>query len=497
MQVLSSERGKGQPSLFFLINRSSSMAKTIFTLFFLFVFFFLAVFNSIIPVLNGYDGVRWILLAAMPILLVGLLEKEHIFFIFACAVALNLLTDSGSAIGLNYTSIFAIYEVSYWTTSLLVGIALARYLSFDSSLTLVTVLALSSFLVVGLYIITIIPGLLFWYGQGVGRITDFLPFGFYNIRMWAHLATWLIPLSCAGICYFLSKSETFSKRLYSILLTLPAFWFMILLGSGARGSLLAQLLSLAFLLFFYRSRIFDLAKIWALSFALGGLFYFVFIWSIPKLFFEENELYQILRSGDSGRLKLWIHALDLSMREFPFGLGPLSYNKETAVDGLGTPHSFYLLWAAEYGWLILLLFILGFVLFSYPAWIKLRRSAVAQPGDIYQMAVQFSVLSAFLHAGVSGIFTSSVSQLVGLPILIVYFSLMARGFPSLTEANRLITGVGIRFGAFVLLLLSAITIPQIHGWWAQAKLNEPAYIEMNRVPLAPRFWLHGRFVEGP
>lgn len=462
--------------------------------------FILSLFNSIVPILGGYDGARWISFFAIFLALIGLIfliiRDFHIkktVLIFAIPFFVTTIFLGRELVGNKV--VFLAYETLYWMASALLGIYLGLACKKSSiselsrGMLLVVVVSLS------IYVLTIIMGFGFWYGGGAGTVTDYLPFGFYNMRMWSHVATWLIPLGCAISITVFDNKFSFTNKYIIFLYFAFGCWFMVLLGSGARGSLVAQVLSLLILAVLYRQSFYRIARFWLISFAVGCLLYGIFVVLVPWFVFEHGEVYTPLRSGLSGRLALWSHAFSLSMDNFPGGVGALGYILNTPEDALGSPHSFYLRWAAEYGWLVLFAFILGLVTLSWRGW-RCPMYGSADDCDLsYQIAVQWSVLAAFIHAGVSGIFTSSISQLVGFPILILYFAYMASYHKTDDQIdNRIFQSIGLGC-AGVMMALALLMVQPMYSWWQSALADQSDYFEIYQRPLAPRFWLHGRFVQ--
>ncbi|AHI30120.1 hypothetical protein AU14_12505 [Marinobacter similis] len=268
-------------------------------------------------------------------------------------------------------------------------------------------------------------------------------------------------------------------------------WFMVLLGSAARGSMLAQGLAFLFMLALYRRKFWDIGKFWVYSFISGVVLYFIFVIAIPKALFEQIGYYQIFRTGGSGRGQLWEYALSLSFENFPFGVGSLAYSYRIPVDAYyATPHSLYFTWASEYGWLFVVTVVAIFFRFSFRAW---RKENVLSHNDSgLQLGVQFSVLSALVHACVSGVFTSPVSQIVGFPVLAIYFAFCL-------DANKQCScAVGrgrlVNYLSLLLFWLSIFIIYPSYTWWHSSKQDAVKYMEINHIGLAPRFWIHGRFV---
>src|SRR5690606_10260322 len=77
-------------------------------------------------------------------------------------------------------------------------------------------------------------------------------------------------------------------------------------------------------------------------------------------FMVDGVQIRSIKADSSGRIPLFIEAWQMSLQNFPFGMGPQSWlMHETLTDvyanskQFGHPHNMYLMWAAEYGWILL------------------------------------------------------------------------------------------------------------------------------------------------
>lgn len=449
------------------------------------LFFASALLHSFLPFISSFDAYRWFQVSIIILSFLLFVRKGLKLFVSFSAVAFFLILYLGA---IPYPIIFLFFDLGYWVSVLFVALYCLASGVPNSELAKWTSVAAGIGCI--LYLPTILMGLGFWYSQGEGRITEFLPFGFYGIRPWSHLATWLMPL-IMGTLATSSALPLFRHRPWkSLLIITAAFWFAVLLGSGARGSLAAQFLGLLVLFAVFGKKVFPIGRFWVITFGWGLLLYVLLIVLLPAIIFSATEDYSVLRSGTSGRIQLWGHALELSLKNFPLGAGPLSYISETSAADFGTPHSLYFRWAAEYGWLFVLMFIGGMLWVGLPSWLEFRRAPVRKT-DSFHLAIFWSVLSAFTHASVSGVFTSPYSLLVGLPILAVYFGYVLRGrFSNGLVGMKwpVVSGVSaVLFGVLIAM------IPSMYGWHEGAKADQNRYIEETHSPLAPRFWLHGRY----
>ena len=451
------------------------------------VFFSTSLLHSFLPFISDFNAYRWfqVVIVTCSFLFLATIRKKQFTLIFLVVALIVKFLEPAP-----YSFVFLVFDLGYWASVFMV----ALYISMEKvePVKLAKWVSVAASIGCLLYLPTIVMGIGFWYAQQAGKITEFLPFGFYGIRPWSHIATWLLPLT-VGTILLASIMPLFRHQFWKwVLVTSVGFWFFVLISSGARGSLISQFLSLAFLLVFFGKSVWPIFKLWVTLFSIGVIFYLVLVFIIPSFFFDEVKASLSLRTHSSGRLELWAFALELSVRNFPLGVGPLSYIAETPVSANATPHSLYFRWAAEYGWLFVLVFIAGLVWLAAPLF-RQMRSVNIKKIEPFQLTIIWSALAAFFHANVSGVFTSPYSLAVGFPVLIVVFVFIIKAKASLKLTKLHIRGVSA--SAALLFSISIAMMPSMHSWYVEAKRDQELFFETYKSSLSPRFWLHGRYIE--
>jgi len=166
----------------------------------------------------------------------------------------------------------------------------------------------------------------------------------------------------------------------------------------------------------------------------------------------------------------------------------------------GHPHNMYLMWAAEYGWLlVLILFWVAFQVASFlHARCKVIKLSESSTEGIVLAALLASVVGALIHAGVSAVFIAPGSMLVGLLILPVFFGFIV---PNSLKGKSLKddTSHPLRKafpGAVIATLVFALWggwVVEVRKYYLDMREDEPYYQEVLREGALPRFWLHGYF----
>ncbi len=248
---------------------------------------------------------------------------------------------------------------------------------------------------------------------------------------------------------------------------------------------------------------------------LGGFFWFVLSLLVPILVFGgELELRTISQGGSSGRVPLFIEAWEMSLQRFPFGMGPpqswLTHDILTASYAVsskfGHPHNMYLMWAAEYGWLLVLTLL--WVAFQVASFLYARCKVIKVSENSTEAfvlaALSTSIVGgALIHAGVSAVFIAPGSMLVGglllMPVFFggVYCSGYSRGGRFKNDASRPLRKAlqgGAVIATLVFLLWGGAWAVEVRKYYLDMREDEFYYYQVLRErALPPRFWLHGYF----
>ncbi|WP_328186526.1 O-antigen ligase family protein [Marinobacter sp. OP 3.4] len=335
----------------------------------------------------------------------------------------------------------------------------------------------------------------------VTDLSTFIPWGFVNIRYWSHVATWLIPLLALA-----SLVGPFQKqRLWQFCCAMGAtLWWWVVLLSSARGTMLG----LAFGALVAVSCVGRPALPWLKVF-LRYLAYGVVAWLllsvlVPALLLNEASL-RNLHAGSAGRLPMFIEAWRMSLENFPLGLGPQSWLTHDILteDYLrrskpGHPHNMYLMWAAEYGWLMMaaILVLAGQAIRLF--WQRRAEVRAQSSGEqaLPLAAFTASVSAALLHAGVSAVFMAPGSMLIGFLVLTVFWALISpntQAAPRKSKGRALAAIVaGVTLGILACFWLREVTV------YYHAMVEDRDH-HFDSVPYGtpPRFWYYGNFPRHP
>ncbi|MGD8748816.1 MAG: O-antigen ligase family protein [Balneolaceae bacterium] len=311
--------------------------------------------------------------------------------------------------------------------------------------------------------------------------------GFSHVRFFNHIQTWTLPLLVFSYLYF---REKLIPGFRYFLLFFISSWWMLVFAADARGTMLASALSLLFVIALFKRKTLEFNKIY-LSTVATGLFLYLIFFLIPN--FGAREI--LTRFGDSGRIAVWLFALKQIVAHPFLGLGPMHFSYMGIHPPWSTPHNFILQSAAEWG-IPAVVILVSLVTYGFYKFIKQSQKIVENEEEgnetILRIALTASFSAALMHSMVSGIFNSSLSQLlftlVGGWMIGEYFLNSSKQlFISREKKSVLIT-------ALILLLLGnslfigyevASQIPHLN------ERQQQFFQKYHDYTLYPRFWNQG------
>jgi O-antigen ligase len=363
------------------------------------------------------------------------------------------------------------------------------------------ILVYSAVVATALYGATTIMVYLFALSDEVSQLSAFIPWGFVNIRYWSHIATWLMPLLPLAILI----GPLQNQRLWRFFCALgAAIWWWVIFLSTARGSMLGLVFGLFLVLFFIGRPALPWAKVFLRYLSYGLLAWLIMSVLIPSILIDELSVRR-LHAGPAGRMPLFLEAWRMSFENFPFGMGPQAWlthetltNEYLQSSKRGHPHNMYLMWAAEYGWLVIgaLLGLVGQAIRLF--WQRRRELRNEKQGASVLILAAFtaSVSAALLHAGVSSVFIAPGSMLIGFLVLCVFWALISPSWVVSSQGSggnkALYTVAFIAIGFVACLWLREVVI------YYDAMLEDRNYhFETAPYGTPPRFWHYGMFPRPP
>lgn len=331
------------------------------------------------------------------------------------------------------------------------------------------------------------------------EIDTTLTWGFPNIRYWSHLATWLVPLFAIAHHKGVLSDLPLMRGLY---LFTGALWWWMLLSTSARGSILGLVLGFAVVVVLFGRQALIWLKLAGVQLAGGLMLWFGLTVLIPWFLFGSVDLREV-DADTSGRMPLWREAWEMSLVNFPFGMGPQSWLTHSIISdeyasskSYGHPHNMYLLWAAEYGWisLVALAIAVGGIMKS----LLVRGAAYVEKGRNATVMAGFtaSVVAAGVHSGFSAVFMAPASMLTGFLVLTFFLALLQAPFqddsPRSFVPARPLVRLSAGLALLAVLVVGPLWIQEVWRYYQDNMEDRLTYKGQGSI-YSPRFWSHGDF----
>ncbi|OBT06670.1 hypothetical protein A9267_12225 [Shewanella sp. UCD-FRSSP16_17] len=286
--------------------------------------------------------------------------------------------------------------------------------------------------------------------------------GYDNVRFFNQLQVMIYPL--LSLVIFFEPLHKYKK----IALVLASLHWLALLQTEARGAVLSLLIAFSLITYF---SIHPKKKLFILfitkSFTVGFILWLVFIVVLPNTFFDSPTVN--LDTSSSGRLEMWLYAINTIFDRPWLGFGPMSF-----AWGEGRPlanahlHNSMLQILYEYG-IPMFLVTLSLICLYFKQVLSQLSS-----NHIVLESVLFSVLSAAIYSLFSGVIVMPFSQL--LLIFLISVGLYDRQYSD----KRFIT---LRKGKkLVLFILTTIFVGVVASSFQHSELKNTQH---------PRVWIDG------
>ena len=343
---------------------------------------------------------------------------------------------------------------------------------------------------------------LFALSDQVANLSSFIPWGFVNIRYWSHIATWFLPLLPLAVL----MGPLRNQGLWRFLIALgAALWWWVVFLSSSRGTMLGLAFGALVAMVLIGRPALPWLKIFLRYLAYGVIAWLLLSVFVPSLLLDETSI-RTLKADTSGRMPLFIEAWRMSLENFPFGMGPQSWlTHEILTDDyrqsrkFGHPHNMYLMWASEYGWLLIgtLLILVGQAVRLF--WRRRGEVRAGENNDLMVPLAGFtaSVSAALLHAGVSAVFMAPGSMLIGFLVLSVFWALITPDMqPTAPKRPKARAFVAILVGLQI-SLPCYYWITDVYAYHKAMESDLKFYFESVPAGTLPRFWFHGNFPRHP
>ncbi|MGB1479372.1 MAG: O-antigen ligase family protein, partial [Marinobacter salsuginis] len=279
-------------------------------------------------------------------------------------------------------------------------------------------------------------------------------------------------------------------------------WVIFL--STSRGTMLGLIFGLFIVLVFVGRPAFPWVKVFLRYLGYGLFAWLVLSVLIPSILIDELNV-RALHARAAGRLPLFIEAWCMSFENFPLGMGPQSWlthetltNEYLKSSKFGHPHNMYLMWVAEYGWLIVGALMVLVTQAIRLFWQRLRELCddKQETSALILAAFTASVSAALLHAGASSVFIAPGSMLIGFFVLCVFWALIS---PNRTASSRLGAGNKAVFAAAFIAIgfVAFLWLREVVVYYEAMLEDRNYHFETAPYGTPPRFWHYGMFPRPP
>lgn len=327
---------------------------------------------------------------------------------------------------------------------------------------------------------------------GLGFNVRELYTGFSNIRFFGHVQTMLLPFLVLPVMWW---GTTLARR--AMLWSIPALWWMLLIGSGGRGSWVALLVG-ALVAWWFGGRSGSRWMRWQTGALLAGAAaYLLFVILLPDWLARPSSFMHRVNDIVSlrGRDELWAIAIELITHHPWLGIGPMHYAQHLSVLA-SHPHNAILQIMVEWGIPAALLVTAVWAAGGLAWALHVRRlcsSGVADRHALVLVALLAAITGAAVQAMVDGIIVMPVSQ-----ILLALLCGWALGcyLDAATNRGRVIPSfpASLVFRGVVLLALAAMVwgvLPEIGRLEARTEAHLLTQPDGPNPKLLPRFWVQG------
>jgi len=312
-------------------------------------------------------------------------------------------------------------------------------------------------------------------------------YGFSSVRFFNQYQIWTFALFSLPMLLLPTLRPVLRRSMHMLLIC----WWVLLFASGSRGAIIAILLAYVATAIIYRQ--FALPLIWhqLLTLMFGLALYAVLFQVLPLFLAPDTDIASVNRWSGSGRLALWLTAVEVIQQNPLLGIGPMHYASLPNVTN-NHPHSSLLQWASEWG-IPSTLLLLGLVGSSLHSWIQRFNARTLKTESIspeippaIPVVLFCTLIGGMSYSLVSGVIVTPMSQIlmvivVGL-MLGVYCQNQTKFLAHKIDriAYRLVAGS-------ILILLSWSVLPE----FTPRLMDQTQFLSNQSTSVGPRLWLSG------
>ena len=308
--------------------------------------------------------------------------------------------------------------------------------------------------------------------------------GFSNIRFFNQLQSWTLPLVVLPLILYTQKN----KGYFTGILLISGCWWLLLLISGSRGTMLAMAIAMIASLAAYQKHAVSWVGLQVIAAAIGIALYTLLFYIIPfMLAVEINDTSITQLSSVNARFFLWERSW-FFIQQNPFlGIGPMHYACDPQNLIAAHPHNSILQIAAEWGVPAALITLFIF-LYGLYFWIK-RDNQFSSEKTTKSLNIQIALFASLIagttHSLFSGVLVMPVSQIMMILTIGWMIGIHLSSSPHRKKSN-------ITSALFPIIVLISISFLVI-GINQNPPSKEVMEVQNQTTSkFIPRFWLLGK-----
>ncbi|MGY6563473.1 MAG: O-antigen ligase family protein [Halomonadaceae bacterium] len=308
--------------------------------------------------------------------------------------------------------------------------------------------------------------------------------GFANLRHFSDVAVGLMPLA---LLYIVSRPRPSMIAAVLCFLPLSFWWYLLFLSEGRAGILSLALAMVIALALFRQSAYWPVTTLFGSS--LAGLAGWWFVNPLRKTVEGKEVIFHRDITSDSNRFDLWRTAIEYSLENFPFGIGPMQFAGDGRLS-YAHAHNIILNTAAEWG-LPIALMLLALIL--YGCWKVCQRSRVIPDQDkpVYACLVM-AFVGVIVNVQFAGAHIFPLSSLVMALAIGLVFGYRDSRQPLPERPVGPVPIQATLLWAGMMLMMAYLLHAGMELYWLSLDSRLICMQEIGRAYLYPRFWAQGR-----
>ena len=308
--------------------------------------------------------------------------------------------------------------------------------------------------------------------------------GFSNIRFFNQLQSWTLPIIVLPLILYAQKNKSY----FAGILLISACWWLLLLISGSRGTMLAMAIAMIASLAIYKKDAITWLRLQVIAAATGGLFYIAFFYIVPlMLSVGISDTPITSTSSTNARFYLWERSWYFIQQNPFLGIGPMNYACDPQNLIAAHPHNSILQIAAEWG---IPAAVITLFIFLYGLYFWVKRNNQPLPAEEahllnIRIALFASLIAGTTHSLFSGVIVMPVSQIM---IILTIGWMLGIHFSSRPQRKK--SNITSTLSPCIVIISISFLIIGINQSSPPKEVTEVQNLTASKF--IPRFWQQGK-----